>query len=163
MMVCRFLLGAAEAAFGPGVPLYFSYFYPREKIGFRLGIFIGASALANAYGGTLAFALSHIHSHIASWRLLFICEGVPTCLLAIVAWFYCPDSPKTARFLTEREKIIASAIAQRQPGDFKNDGLQFGQLLAAFKDYRSKWFLCYRPLVLKLMDWWLWGKAMVTG
>lgn len=75
MMVCRFLLGAAETMFGPGVPVYFSYFYPRRCLGARVGIFISASALANAYGGALAYALSHIHSHVSNWRFLFIVEG----------------------------------------------------------------------------------------
>src|ERR1700753_3534835 len=53
LMVCRFFLAIAEAMYGPGVPLYFSYFYPREKIGFRVGCFISGSAMANAYGGAL--------------------------------------------------------------------------------------------------------------
>ena len=38
LMVCRFFLGIAEAMFGPGVPLYLSFFYPREKVGFRHGV-----------------------------------------------------------------------------------------------------------------------------
>ena len=54
LMACRFLLGVAEAMFGPGVPLYLSFFYPREKIGFRQGVFIAGAAMANAYGSALA-------------------------------------------------------------------------------------------------------------
>lgn len=45
LMTCRFFLGIAEAAFGPGVPLYLSYFYPREKVGFRQGVFISGAAM----------------------------------------------------------------------------------------------------------------------
>lgn len=127
--------------FGPGIPLYFSFFYPREKIGRRFGIFLAGSALANAYGGALAYGLGHVHSKISSWRFLFIIEGVPTVLLAVVAWFYLPDSPSQARFLTSREREIAQAYANAQPGDYKNEGLQLSQLKDAFKDYRSKLFL----------------------
>lgn len=54
LMACRFLLGVAEAGFGPGVPLYLSFFYPKDKVGFRQGVFISGAALANAYGGALA-------------------------------------------------------------------------------------------------------------
>ena len=32
LMTCRFSLGIAEAMFGSGVPLYLSFFYPREKV-----------------------------------------------------------------------------------------------------------------------------------
>lgn len=47
LMACRWFLGMAEAAYGPGVPLYLTFFYPREKVGFRHGIFIaGTESLA---------------------------------------------------------------------------------------------------------------------
>lgn len=45
LMACRFFLGVAEAAYGPGVPLYLTYFYPREKVGFRHGVFIAGAAM----------------------------------------------------------------------------------------------------------------------
>lgn len=137
LMVCRFILGISEAMFGPGIGVYFAYFYPREKIGFRLGIFLSGSALANAYGGSLAYAIGHAHTSISNWRFLFIIEGVPTCLLAVVAWFFCPDSPSTARFFNEREKAVAQAIASRQPGDYKSEGLQLRQMFDALRDYKS--------------------------
>ena len=62
--------------------------YPREKAGFRVGIFLSGSAAANAYGGVLAYGISQARGAIAPWRTLFIVEGIPTCLLAIVTlWF----------------------------------------------------------------------------
>lgn len=39
MMSLRFLLGAAEAGFGPGVPYFMSFFYLREELGKRIGTF----------------------------------------------------------------------------------------------------------------------------
>lgn len=52
----RFFLGIFEAMYA-GVPVYLSFFYPRDKIGFRQGLFISGSALANAYGGALGYAV----------------------------------------------------------------------------------------------------------
>lgn len=140
LMACRFFLGWAETMFGPGIPLYYSFFYPREAIGLRFGIFLAGSALANAYGGALAYGLGHVHSSISNWRFLFIIEGVPTALLAVATWFFLPDSPSQARFLNRREREIAQAYANSQPGDFKNEGLQLSQLGEAFTDYRSMFF-----------------------
>lgn len=37
LMTCRVFLGIVECMYGPGVPLYLSYFYSREKLGFRIG------------------------------------------------------------------------------------------------------------------------------
>jgi MFS family permease len=122
--------------FRPRLPLYLSFFYPRHEVGLRIGIFLAGSAAANAYGGVLAYGLSHITSGIAPWRLLFILEGVPTCLMAIVLFFRMPDSPGKAKFLNEEEKEVATARALRQPHAHQK-GLVTKYLFAAFKDYKS--------------------------
>lgn len=127
--------------FGPGVPLYLSYFYPRERVGLRHGIFISGAAMANAYGGALAYGLSHIEGSVAPWKILFIIEGIPTCLIAIVAWYFLPDSIEKAKFLTEREKAVALRfVARNQTIDSgeQKSGLRFGELLQAFKDPKSE-------------------------
>ena len=126
--------------YGPGVPLYLSYFYPREKLGLRTGIFLSGSALANVYGGVLAYGISQAKGSIGPWRILFIVEGVPTGCLAIVAWYFIPDSPASARFLNAREKEVAIELSLRQPGDRSEEhkGLQWKQVFGALLDYRSK-------------------------
>ena len=45
------------------------------------------------------------HPNIAQWRLLFLVEGLPTICMAPVAYFFLPDTPDKARFLTEEEKV----------------------------------------------------------
>ncbi|ETN39316.1 uncharacterized protein HMPREF1541_05539 [Cyphellophora europaea CBS 101466] len=139
LMACRFLLGIGEAMFGPGVPLYLSFFYPRDRVGFRQGVFISGAAMANAYGGALAYGISQIHGSIAPWQILFIIEGLPTVCIAFVAWFILPDSLAQCKFLSDREKQIASqAVARNQQADpDRKSGFKFKQLLAAFKDPKS--------------------------
>lgn len=138
LMTCRFFLGVVEAMYGPGVPLYLSFFYPRDKLGLRVGIFLSGAALANAYGGVLAYGISQARGSVAAWKILLIVEGVPTCLMAIVTWFFLPDSPHKARFFTEREKDIAVALANRHPQDNEKQGLQVKEVLAGLLDYRSE-------------------------
>lgn len=115
-MISRVFLGIMEACYAPGVTLYLSYFYPREKAGFRVGIFLSGSAAANAYGGVLAYGISQARGAIAPWRTLFIVEGIPTCLLAIVTWFFLPDGPGSARFLSNHEKEIATQFNAQEMG-----------------------------------------------
>jgi len=138
-MTCRFFLGIAEAMFGPGVPLYLTFFYPRDKIGFRHGVFIAGSAMANAYGGVLAYGLSHIKDSVAPWKLLFIIEGIPTVLLAGVTWWWLPDNIHSTRFLTERQKQIASIfVARNQQADPSGKGgFKWKECLLAFKEPKS--------------------------
>lgn len=143
VMVCRVILAIFEASYGPGVPLYLSFFYPREKLGLRTGIFLSGSAAANAYGSALAYGIAQAKSSIGPWRILFIVEGAPTCVLAIVAWFWLPDSPHEAKFLSEREKEIAIDLSLRQPGDRTgNKGLQWKQVLGGLLDYRCEFVHC---------------------
>lgn len=126
--------------FGPGVPFYLTYFYSRERVGFRHGVFISGAAAANAYGGALAYGISQIRGSVAPWKILFIIEGVPTCLLAIIAWYFIPDSIDGCKFLTAEEKVKVKAFVARgqisDEGEHKT-GLRFKQLVEAFKDPKS--------------------------
>lgn len=138
-MACRFFLGVAESMFGPGVPLYLSFFYPRERVGFRHGIFISGAAMANVYGGVLAYGLSHIHGSIAPWQILFIIEGVPTCLIAVFVWHFLPDSIAEAKFLNEREKEVAlTFVTRNQMTDGQKKGIKPRELVEALKDPKSE-------------------------
>ena len=140
LMVCRFFLGVAEAMFGPGVPFYLSFFYPRTRIGFREGVFIAGAAMANAYGGALAYGLAEIRGSVGPWQALFLIEGMPTCALAVFVWFFLPDSIEKARFLTDREKEIALRMVARNQkvDDSSKKGVRLRELLEALKDYKSK-------------------------
>jgi MFS family permease len=63
--------------------------------------------------------------------------GLPTIALAVVAWFWLPDSPAKARFLSDRDREIAIELSERQPGDRSNDKFQWKQAVGALLDYRS--------------------------
>ncbi|OTA56286.1 MFS general substrate transporter [Hypoxylon sp. EC38] len=117
LMACRFFLAMAEAGYGPGVPYLLSFFYKRHELGFRCGIFLSAAPLATTFAGALAYGITSGHpAHIANWRLLFIVEGVPSVLLALVAYYRMPDSADTASFLTEEERRVAKIRAIQQTG-----------------------------------------------
>lgn len=137
MMALRFLLGAIEAGFGPGVPYLLSFFYTRRELGLRVGMFFAAAPLANTFAGALAYGITSGHESFAQWRLLFLVEGIPTLLMVPVAYWYIPDTPDTARYLTEEERQVASARAIKQVGA---DGGQrighvdFHEILECLKD-----------------------------
>ncbi|KAF7531385.1 hypothetical protein G7054_g8918 [Neopestalotiopsis clavispora] len=120
MMALRFLLGAFEAFFGPGIIYLLSFFYLRHEIGFRLGIFVSAAPLASTFSGALAYGITSGHAKLANWRLLFLVEGLPTVAMAAVAYFFVPDSPEKARFLNAEEKAIVRSRAVRQVGTDAN-------------------------------------------
>lgn len=116
MMALRFFLGAAEAAYAPGIIYLLSFFYLRHEVGFRIGLFASAAPLAATFSGALAYGITSGHPSFASWRLLFLVEGLPTLLMVPFAYFFIPDSPDKARFLNSEEKAIVKSRAMRQTG-----------------------------------------------
>ncbi|KAI1186694.1 major facilitator superfamily domain-containing protein [Nemania serpens] len=116
LLASRFFLATAEAAFAPGIPYLLSFFYKRNELGLRCGLFVSAAPLATTFAGALAYGITSGHPAIANWRLLFIVEGIPSVLLAFVAFHYMPDSADTAPFLNEEEKQVAKTRALQQTG-----------------------------------------------
>ena len=117
MMAVRFFLGLTEAGYGTGVIYLLTFFYLRHEVGLRMGIFVAAAPLASTFSGALAYGITSGHPSIASWRLLFLVEGLPTICMAPIAWYFIPDSPDKARFLNAEEKEIVKSRALRQTGE----------------------------------------------
>lgn len=116
MLVLRALLGIGEAAFSPGIPFLFSFFFKREELAFRTGLFISAAPLATSFASSLAWLITKVANHvsISAWRVLFLVEGFPSIVVAILAWYQIPDTPDTARFLNGREKMIAHSRLSKE-------------------------------------------------
>lgn len=68
---------------------------------------------------------------------------MPTCLIAILAWYYIPDSINNARFLNDREKAVATRfVARNQKLDEGNERkLRLKETLEAFKDPKGECLL----------------------
>jgi MFS family permease len=108
ILILRALLGLGEAAFC-GVPFYLSFFYRRDELAFRTGLFISAAPLATSCASSIAWLITAVagYTPIAPWRLLFLIEGFPSVLVAWYCWNNVADSPSEAWFLTKRERILA--------------------------------------------------------
>ncbi|KAI4101193.1 MAG: hypothetical protein L6R37_005043 [Teloschistes peruensis] len=142
-MVCRWFLGLFEAGFGPGIPYLLSFFYLRHELGLRIGIFLSAAPLATTFAGALAYGITSGHSHLANWRLLFLVEGLPTILMAAVAYRFLPASPDKARFLTHEETLVAKARGVRQVGDVERiGGIVWRDIGAVLIDPKA-WFTAF--------------------
>ncbi|KIV93780.1 hypothetical protein PV10_04968 [Exophiala mesophila] len=120
LLVLRGVLGITEAAFGPGVPFYMTFFYRRSELAYRVGLQISAAPLATSFASSLAWLIVKITQDgpIAPWRALFLVEGFPSILTAIAAWYYIPDSPSTVRYLSPRERKVAVLRLQSENNSY---------------------------------------------
>lgn len=105
LIISRLILGVLEAGFFPGVLYYLSIWYTRTEYGRRVSYFWSFSSLAGAFGGLIAYGISMIPTHtLNTWQWLFIIEGAPSVLAASIAAWYLPNTPETAKFLTDDER-----------------------------------------------------------
>src|SRR5580700_6757010 len=109
--VIRFLLGAAEAGFCPGIALYFTYWFPsyhhaRIVSGFLIGLPIAVAA-----GAPISTALLELDGVLGlkGWQIMYLAEGIPTVFVGLLTFFVLTDRPQQATFLTAAEKAWLTA------------------------------------------------------
>lgn len=104
--VMRFLLGAAEAGFFPGVILYLTYWMPPRYRGRNLALFAISIPLASVIGSPLSGVLLALDgaAGFRGWQWLFLCEGLPTVLLGAACLAVLTDRPDKARWLEPEER-----------------------------------------------------------
>ena len=119
LYAARFLLGAAEAGFFPGVIVYLSHWFAREDRAKATGNFMAAIPLSFVLGSPLAgWLLGQTWLSVAGWRWLFILEGVPAVVRGVVAYFYLTDWPRDAAWLAQEQRDwIAGRLRQDVPAE----------------------------------------------
>ena len=111
LYLLRFLLGAAEAGFFPGVLLYMTYWIPAAYRGRIVAIFMVSIPMASFIGAPLSAALLQTDGMLGlrGWQWLFILEGLPTVLMGLACLWYLTDRPEQARWLSAEQRDWLSA------------------------------------------------------
>ncbi|OXH87682.1 MFS transporter, partial [Burkholderia multivorans] len=103
--VLRFLLGAAEAGFFPGVVLYLSQWLPPRERGKAMAIFLGGSAFASVLSGPVTGALLSIRGlGLEGWQWMFIIEGLFSVALCGASWLLLKSHIRDATWLDAQER-----------------------------------------------------------
>jgi ACS family tartrate transporter-like MFS transporter len=102
----RFLLGAAEAGFFPGIILYLSYWFPARQRAAVTAIFMAAAPLSTVLGSPVSGALLEMHGlyGLSGWQWMFVIEAAPAIVLGVVVLFYMTDRPEKAKWLKDDER-----------------------------------------------------------
>src|SRR5215467_704325 len=135
----RFLLGAAEAGFFPGIILYLKNWFPATARARAVALFMTANPLAGVIGGPISGALLGFHQlGIAGWQWMFLLEGAPAILLAAIVLLTLKDHPHQATWLTNDEKLwlVSTLDEERQ----RQESVTRSDIWAAFRSWRI-WLL----------------------
>ena len=104
--ISRFLLGAAEAGFFPGVLLYLTTWFPKAYMARIVAVFMVAVPLSNFIGSPLSVLLLKLDGlwDYRGWQWLLMLEALPAVIMGIATLFFLPSKPSEARWLTDDEK-----------------------------------------------------------
>ena len=127
----RFLLGAAEAGFFPGVIVYLSHWFIYQDRAKAVARFMAAIPIGFIVGGPIAGSILKVHwLGIVGWRWLFLLEGLPAVLLGTIALFVLPDWPKEAKWLPPDEQSwITARLDEERRAKAHAEQMSIGQAL----------------------------------
>src|ERR1700744_177074 len=115
-LVLRFVLGAAEAGFFPGVILYITSWYPARYRAIMVGIFMVAIPVAGLIGSPISGGILYMDGvlGLGGWQWIFLLEAAPAVLLGIASFIWLTDRPEHATRLTneQREWLITRLAAE---------------------------------------------------
>jgi D-galactonate transporter len=117
--ILRFLLGAAEAGFIPGILLYLTYWYPSHRRGKVMAFFLTGIPISGVIGGPVSgWIMQRFHGSAGwhGWQWLFVLEALPAFLAGVVALFYLTDDIHHAKWLSEPEKRLLQNAVKEEAG-----------------------------------------------
>ena len=114
--VLRFLLGAAEAGFFPGIILFLTWWFPERRRTPALALFLTAVSAAYVFGGPLSGGLLELDNFagLDGWQWLFLLEGLPAIALGFVTLRYLDERPGDAAWLEPDERHFLVAEVERE-------------------------------------------------
>lgn len=113
--VLRFLLGAAEAGFFPGVIYYLTLWYPAKQRKTATSQFVLSQPIALLLMSPIAGLLISITwFDIAGWKWLFILAGGVAMLGAIPCLLWLPNAPKDVDWLEPEEAAWITETLEKE-------------------------------------------------
>ena len=116
--IVRFLLGAAEAGFFPGLILYFTYWFPARHHARIVSGFLVGLPVAVAAGAPISTGLMSLDGlfGLKGWQVMYLAEAIPTIAIGIATFFVLTNKPEQAKFLTapERDWLVARLASERK-------------------------------------------------
>jgi MFS transporter, ACS family, tartrate transporter len=127
-LALRFILGVAEAGLFPGVILYLTYWFPAVYRGRIIAAFMVAIPLSLAVGSPISTAILAMGGigGFKGWQWLFLIEGAPTILLAVIVLLLLPDRPRDAGWLADDQKQwLEETLDREQKAVQSTHGMSF--------------------------------------
>jgi MFS transporter, ACS family, tartrate transporter len=136
----RFLLGAAEAGFFPGVILYLTYWYPAKERARTIALFATGGVVAGIIGSPVSGAILGLDGKagLAGWQWLFLLEALPAVIMGIVLLFILPNGPQHVTWLSGPQKTWLRTRLAAEASGVRVDEHRFMDVITSGR----VWVLC---------------------
>ncbi|KAJ5677652.1 uncharacterized protein N7477_003285 [Penicillium maclennaniae] len=142
LMVCRLFLGIFEAGIAPAFIAVTQIWYRRREQPVRLGSWYAMNGVVNMVGSLITYGLGHIKSSIFEpYQIIFLFFGLITVGISGAVLVFMPDSPITAKFLDEEDKLVAIERLRMNQQGIENHEWKWEHVKEACLDLKSwMWF-----------------------
>lgn len=138
LFACRFILGMCEGAITAGFLIVTSMFYTHAEQTLRVGYWFLMNGSAVIILGFIAFGVLHAKTeNFEPWQWLMIITGIITLITSVLFWFYFPDSPANAKFLSEEDKRLAVLRIKSNQTGVENKHFKLNQFYEALRDPKT--------------------------
>jgi MFS family permease len=140
MIALRVLLGICTSGIYPGVTILISSWYTRREQQLRFAFLQVGEVVVLATSGILNFGLNHLdgRSGLRGWQWMFLVQGLVTCVLGLVTYWWMVDFPEKAHnsfhFLNENDQALAVARIQADRGDVEASPFNLKDVLKQYMD-----------------------------
>ncbi|KAJ5587984.1 uncharacterized protein N7459_003749 [Penicillium hispanicum] len=150
LLVARVFLGIFEATVGPSLMLLSSQFYTRSEQAPRFTFWYMGLGVAQIIGGIISFAFQHVeYAVLDGWRIMFLVLGLVTAVVGTLTFFFVPDTPIKALWLSDREKIaLLQHVSENQTGLWSS-ALSLNQIWEAVQDIQL-WLLTLTTILMSV-------------
>ncbi|KAK5995049.1 Thiamine pathway transporter THI73 [Cladobotryum mycophilum] len=107
LLVSRVFLGIFEATIGPSLMLISSQWYTKSEQAPRFSFWYLGLGLGQILGGAISYGFQHVAptAALSGWRTMFIVLGCVTVVIGLCTFFFLPDTPMKATWLSDNEKV----------------------------------------------------------
>jgi MFS family permease len=141
LLVARIFVGIFESTVPPCMMLIGSQWYTKHEQASRYSFWYCGIGVSQIFGSVSSYGFQQFHNPTFSpWRILYVALGLITCLVGVSMLFILADTPMSAKFLSEAEKVaLLNHIVINQTG-IENRHFKRQHLKEALLDFQM-WVL----------------------
>ncbi|OAQ67259.1 major facilitator superfamily domain-containing protein [Pochonia chlamydosporia 170] len=152
LVVLRLLLGASESVVVPAMEMTIGMFFNRREQSFLQPFLWATSAAAPVCAAFISYGLLWSKSSILPWKLFMIVTGGLSVLLSGVVWFWYPNNPSQAKFLTLEEKVhVIQRVHESSQSSIEQKQFKKSQFQETLRDPVS-WLFCLQSFTLMMSN-----------